>query len=77
MGRVAEEDFGSEAADLDVSAADGIKESSVGRGTKSARDIGSERGVFKIRDDRGTEGLIEKAVIGGEGARGMCKVSGD
>ncbi len=26
MGRVAEEDFGSEAADLDVSAADGIKE---------------------------------------------------
>ena len=56
MGRVAEEDFGSEAADLDVFAADGIKEGGVGRGAKSARDIGSERGVFKIRD-RGNGGL--------------------
>jgi hypothetical protein len=62
LGRVAEKDFGSEAADLDVSAADGIKESSVGRGAKSARDIGSEGGVVKIRD-RGGGGLIEKAVI--------------
>ena len=56
MGRVAEKDFGSEAADLNVSAADGIKESSVGRGTKSARDIGSEGGVVEIRD-RGRGGI--------------------
>ncbi len=41
--------------------------SSVGRGAKSARDIGSEGGVVKIRDRGGG---------GGEGARGMCKVSG-
>ncbi len=56
MGRVAEKDFGSEAADLDVSAADGIKEGSDGRGAKSARDIGSEGGVVKIRD-RESEGV--------------------
>jgi hypothetical protein len=56
LGRVAEKDFGSEAADLDVSAADGIKEGSVGRGAKSAKDIGSERGVVKIRD-RGSGGV--------------------
>ena len=48
-----EKDFGSEAADLDVSAADGIKEGGVGRGAKSARDIGSEGGVVKIRDRGG------------------------
>ncbi len=56
MGRVAEEEFGSEAADLDVSAADGIKEGGVGRGAKSARDISSKGGVFKIRD-RGNGGV--------------------
>ncbi len=60
MGRVAEENFGSEAADLNVSAADGIKEGGVGRGAKSARDIGSEGGVSKIRD-RGN------GRVGGEG----------
>ena len=50
MGRVAEKDFGSEAA------ADGIKEGGVGRGAKSARDIGSEGGVVEIRD-RGSGGI--------------------
>ncbi len=54
--RVAEKDFGSETADLDVSAANGIKEGSVGRGAKSARDIGSEGGVVTIRD-RGSGGV--------------------
>ena len=46
---------GIEAADLDVSTADGIKEGGVERGAKSARDIGSEGGVCKIRD-RGNGG---------------------
>jgi hypothetical protein len=63
LGRVAEKDFGSEAADLDVSAADGIKESSVGRGAKSARDIGSEGGVVKIRD-RGGGGVDRESSDG-------------
>ena len=53
MGWVAEKEWYSEAADFDVSAADGIKQSSVGRGAKSARDIGSEGGVVKIRDRGG------------------------
>ena len=53
MGRVAEKDFGSEAADFDVSVAEGIKEGGVGRGAESARDISGERGVFDIGDGRG------------------------
>ena len=48
MGRVAEKDFGSEAADFDVSAANGVEEGGVGRGAESTRDAGSEGGVFKI-----------------------------
>ena len=53
MGWVAEDKFGGEAADGDVSAADGVKEGGVGRGAESARDISGERGVFDIGDGRG------------------------
>ncbi len=35
------EEFDSEAADFDVSAAVGIKEGGVGRGAESARDVGT------------------------------------
>jgi hypothetical protein len=46
LGWVAEKKFWSEAADLDVSAADGIKKDGVGRGAESTRDVGGEGRVF-------------------------------
>ena len=53
MGWVAEKKFGSEAADLDVSAADGIEKGGVGRGAESARDVSCEGSVFDVGDRRG------------------------
>ena len=53
MGWVAEDKFGGEAADGDVSAADGVKEGGVGRGAESAGDISGERSVFDIGEGRG------------------------
>ena len=50
MGWVAEDKFGGEAADVDVSAADGVKEGGVGRGAERTRDICGEGSVFKVRD---------------------------
>ena len=50
------EDFEVSAADFEVSAAEGIKEGGVGRGAESARDVGGEGSVFKIRD-RGSGGV--------------------
>jgi len=46
LGWVAEDKFGGEAADGDVSAADGVKEGGVGRGAESTRDVGGEGSVF-------------------------------
>jgi hypothetical protein len=43
---VAEKEFWSEAADFDVSAAEGIKKGGVGRGAESTRDVGGEGRVF-------------------------------
>ena len=43
----------SEAADFEVSAAEGIKEGGVGRGAESARDVGGEGSVFEVCDRRG------------------------
>jgi hypothetical protein len=53
LGWVAEKEFDSEAADFDISAADGVKdEGGVGRGAESARDIsGERRGVFEMVRD--------------------------
>ncbi len=48
LGWVAEEDFGGEAADCDVSAADGVKQGGVGRGAEKARDVGGEGRVFEV-----------------------------
>ncbi len=48
LGWVAEKTFDGEAADLDVSVADGVKKGGVGRGAESTRDVGSEGGIFKI-----------------------------
>ena len=56
MGWVAEKEFYSKAADFDISAAEGIKKGGVGRGAESARDVGGEGSVFKIRD-RGNGGV--------------------
>ena len=53
MRWVAEKERYSEAADFDVSAAEGIKEGSVGRGAESARDVGGERSAFEVCDRRG------------------------
>ena len=53
MGWVAEKEFWSEAADFDVSAAEGIKEGGVGRGAESARDVGCEGSVFDVGYRRG------------------------
>ena len=50
MGWVAEEKFSSEAADGDVSAADGFKEGRVGRRAERAGDIGGEGSVFEVKD---------------------------
>ena len=46
MGWVAEKEWDSEAADVKVSAAEGIKEGGVGRGAESTRDVGGEGSVF-------------------------------
>ncbi len=55
--------------------AEGIKESSVGRGAESARDIGSEGSVFDACDRRG--GWVDgETVMGGEQVRKICGVSG-
>ncbi len=43
---VAEKEFWSEAADFDVSAAEGIKEGGVERGAESTKDVGGEGSVF-------------------------------
>ncbi len=51
-GWVAEKDFGGEATDCDVSAADGIKEGGVGRGAERARDVSDESSIFEVRDER-------------------------
>ena len=53
MGWVAEKEWYSEAADFEVSAAEGIKEGGVGRGAESARDVGGEGSVFEVCDRRG------------------------
>ena len=53
MRGVAEKDFWSEAADFDVSAAEGIKKGGVGRGAESARDVGGEGIVLEVCDRRG------------------------
>ncbi len=53
MGWVAEKESDSEAADVKVSAAEGIKEGGVGRGAESARDVGGEGSVFDVGDRRG------------------------
>jgi hypothetical protein len=50
---VAEKEFYGEAADFDVSAAEGIKEGGVVRGAESARDVGGEGSVFEVCDRRG------------------------
>ena len=46
MRGVAEKDFWSEAADFDVSAAEGIKKGGVRRGAESTRDVGGKGSVF-------------------------------
>ncbi len=53
MRWVAKKEWYSEAADFEVSAAEGIKESGVGRGVKSARDVGGEGSVFEVCDRKG------------------------
>ena len=54
MRWVAEKKWYSEAADFEVSAAEGIKkEGGVGRGAESARDVGGEGSVFEVCDRRG------------------------
>ena len=56
MGWVAEEKFGGEAADCDVSAADGVKEVRVGGRAERAGDVSGEGSVFKVKD-RGSSGV--------------------
>ncbi len=53
LGWVAEEDFGGEAADCDVSVANGVKKGGVGRGAERARDVRDEGRVFEIRNGGG------------------------
>ncbi len=48
MRWVVEKELDGEAVDFDVSAADGVKEGGVGRGTESTRDVGGEGGVFEV-----------------------------
>ena len=55
MRWVAEKEFCSEAADFDISAAEGIKEGGVGRRAESAKDVGGEGSVFNVGDRRGGE----------------------
>jgi hypothetical protein len=52
LGRVAEEKFGGEAADGDVSAADGVKEGRVRGRAEGAGDVSDEGRVFEVRDRR-------------------------
>ncbi len=63
MRWVAEKKWYSEAADLEVSAAEGIKEGGVGRGAEGARDVGGEGSVFEVCDRR-------DGVVDGEGRYG-------
>ena len=81
MWWVAEKEFWSEAADFEVSVAEGIKEGGVGRGAESARDVGDEGSVFDACDMRGPVWVVnrwEKCVGyqggGGEAGRG-CEVA--
>jgi hypothetical protein len=73
---VAEKSFDDEAA------ADGVKEGGVGRGTESTRDVGGERGVFKIGDGRdcGAEGKSSDGWGRGkgnvQGIRGLMRREG-
>ena len=53
MRWVAEKKFYGEAADFDISAAEGIEKGGVGRGAESARDVGGERSVFEVYDRSG------------------------
>jgi hypothetical protein len=48
LGWVAENKNYGEAADFDVSAADGVKEGGIRRGAESTRDVGSEGSVFEV-----------------------------
>ncbi len=50
---VAEKEFDGKAADLNISAAEGVKEGGVGRGAENARDVGGEGSVFEVCDRRG------------------------
>ncbi len=52
LGWVVEGDFGGEATDCDVSAANSIEEGGVGRRAERARDVSSKGRVFEIRDGR-------------------------
>ena len=54
MRGVAEKNFYGEAADFDVSAAEGIKKGGVGRGAEGARDVRGEGSVFDVGDGRGS-----------------------
>ena len=56
MGWVAEEKFGSEAADCDVSAADGVEEGRVGGRAEGAGNVSGEGSVFEV-SDRGSSGV--------------------
>jgi hypothetical protein len=69
LGWVAEEEFGGEAADCDVFAKDGVKESDVGKGTKGAGDIGGEGSGFEVRDGR--DGGVDEESRARWG-RGVC-----
>ena len=53
MRGVAEKKFYGEAADFDISAAEGIKKCGVRRGAKGARDVSGEGSVFEVCDRRG------------------------
>ncbi len=48
MRWIAEKEFDGEAADFDVSAADGVKKGGIGRGAESTRDVGSKGDVFEV-----------------------------
>ncbi len=50
LGWVSEEKFSGEAADGDVSAADGIEKGRVGGRAKGAGDVCGKGSVFKVKD---------------------------
>ena len=54
MRWIADENFGGEAANCDVSVADGVKKGGVGRGAEGARDVSGEGSVFDVGDRRGS-----------------------